>query len=171
MLSGGNLGTGLMKTFVETLHPSGEIDYTVLCGENDKLLNWIKQLNHPFIHAVPYISSKKEMNELYDRADAIITKPGGVTVSECLYKKIPIFVYHELPGQEEINLRNLKNWGLVYHLENWRNTSNFEGEIVTILHCEKHRKRLNQQLESYHQHLSKENISIFIEKLLAESES
>ena len=87
LLSGGNLGTGLIKSFVETLQPSGEINYTVLCGENNKLFNWIKQLNHPFIHAVPYISSKDEMNELYDRVDAIITKPGGVTVSEFLYKK------------------------------------------------------------------------------------
>lgn len=169
LISGGNLGTGLMKTFVKKLQPSGKINYTVLCGENNKLFNWIKQLNQPFIQAVPYISSKEEMNELYDRVDAMITKPGGVTVSECLYKKIPILIYHKLPGQEEINLRNLKNWGLVYHMESWRENPNFEKKIVTVLHCDKHQKQLHQQLDSYHQHLSKENISVFIEKLLAEN--
>ena len=167
LISGGNLGTGLMKTFVETLQPTGKINYTVLCGKNTKLYNWINQMSHPFIHAVPYISSKEDMNELYDRVDAIITKPGGVTVSECLYKKIPIFIYHELPGQEEINLRNLKDWGLVYHLENWRESPDLEQKIVTALHCDKHQKRLNQQLDTYHQQLSKENISVFIEKLFA----
>jgi hypothetical protein len=72
-----------------------------------------------------------------------------------------------LPGQEEINLGNLKNWGLVYHLENWKESPDFEENLVKILHCDKHQKRLNQQLDTYHQQLSKENISVFIEKLLA----
>lgn len=170
LISGGNLGAGLMKAFVERLRPSGKINYTVLCGENNKLFKSIRQINHPFIHAVPFISSKEEMNELYDRVDAIITKPGGVTISECLYKKIPIFIYHELPGQEEVNLHNLKNLGLVYRLESWEETHDFEEEIGRVLHCNKYQKRLNQQLDTYHQHLSKENISVFIEKLLAENE-
>lgn len=165
LISGGNLGIGLIKSFVEKLQPSGEIEYTVLCGENNKLFNWIKQLNHPFIQALPYISSREEMDKLYDRVDAIITKPGGVTVSECLYKKIPIFIYHQLPGQEEINLFNLKKWGLVYHLEKWIETPNIEEKIVSVLHCEKHLKRLNQRLDTYHQHLSKVNISDFIKKI------
>lgn len=169
LISGGSLGTGLIKTFVETLNPSGEINFHVLCGKNNKLYNWIKEVNHPFIHAIPYISSKGVMNELYDSVDAIITKPGGVTVSECLYKKIPIFVYHELPGQEQINLRNLKKWGLVYHLDTWRETPNFEEKIITVLQCEKHQKLLNHQIDTYHQHLSKNSISLFIKQLLAEN--
>jgi processive 1,2-diacylglycerol beta-glucosyltransferase len=167
LLSGGNLGTGLMKTFIKTLQPSGKIIYTVLCGKNDKLYNWIKKMDFPFIHAVPYISSKEDMNGLYERVDAIITKPGGVTVSECLYKKIPIFIYHELPGQEEVNLQNLKNWGLVYHLNDWQRSPHFEEKIVTILQCEEQQKKLEQQLHSYHQQLSEESIAVFIEKTLS----
>ncbi|MET4559637.1 processive 1,2-diacylglycerol beta-glucosyltransferase [Lysinibacillus parviboronicapiens] len=166
IISGGNLGTGLMKDFVKKIQPSGEIEYIVLCGENKKLFTWIKRLNNPLIQAVPYISSKEEMNRLYSKVDAIITKPGGVTVSECLFKKIPIFIYYQLPGQEEINLLNLKRWGLVYHLESWRETTNYEEKIVQVLHCEKHQKQLNKQLDNYHQHLSKENISELIERLL-----
>ncbi|WP_172369519.1 MGDG synthase family glycosyltransferase [Sporosarcina jiandibaonis] len=166
LLSGGNLGTGLMKNFIKTLQPSGKINYIVLCGKNDKLYNWINQMDFPFIHAVPYISSKKDMNALYDKVDAIITKPGGVTVSECLYKKIPIFIYHELPGQEEVNLQNLKNWGLVYHLDDWQKSPQFEEKIVTILQCEEQKMKLEQQLHSYHQQLTKESIAVLIEKTL-----
>ena len=43
------------------------------------------------------------MNVLYDKADAIITKPGGITITECLWKQVPIFVYEALPGPEEMN--------------------------------------------------------------------
>lgn len=112
---------------------------------------------------------ERVMNELYDTVDAIITKPGGVTVSECLYKKIPIFIYHELPGQEQINLRNLRKWGLVHLLDNWRETPDFEEELITTLHSDQHQKRLNHQLNDYHQYLSKESISVFINKLLVEN--
>ena len=169
LISGGNLGTGLMKTLVETLNPLGEINYKVLCGKNTKLYNWMKQLNHPLIHPATYISSKEEMNNLYNTVDAIITKPGGVTVSECLYKKIPIFVYHELPGQEQINLRNLKKWGLVYHLDNWRETSNIEEKILRVLQSTIQQKQVNHQLDAYQQDLSKETASLFIEQLLADN--
>lgn len=169
LISGGNLGTGLMKTLVETLKPSGNIIYKVLCGKNTKLYNWIKQMNNPFIYPIPYITSKEVMNELYDTVDAIITKPGGVTISECLYKKIPILVYYELPGQEQINLHNLKKWNLVYHLDRWRELPNLEEKIVALLYCDKHQKRRNYQLDAYHQNLSKESISVFINKLLTEN--
>ena len=56
------------------------------------------------------------MNELYSMADAIITKPGGVTISEALKKGLPIFIHSALPGQEEINLKLLKKLKLVHEL-------------------------------------------------------
>jgi len=168
LISGGSLGTGLIKNFIETLHPTGNVLYKVLCGKNEKLYDCILKKNHPYILPVPYISSKEEMNELYDTVDAIITKPGGVTVSECLYKKVPIFVYHELPGQEQINLINLKKWGLVYHLGNWREIPNIEEEIIGTLLCEKQREIRNLQLDNYHEELSQDSISYFIKELLVD---
>ena len=168
MVSGGSLGTGLIKTFVETLQPAGNVMYKVLCGKNEKLYDCILKMNHPYILPVPYISSKVEMNELYDTVDPIITKPGGVTVSECLYKKVPIFVYHELPGQEQINLINLKRWGLVHHLDNWREIPDLEDEITRTLRCEKQKELRNLQFENYHQQLSQESVTYFIEELLVD---
>ena len=56
------------------------------------------------------------MNDLYNTADAIITKPGGVTVSEAIKKGLPIFIHSALPGQEEINLNILKEYKLVHEL-------------------------------------------------------
>ena len=105
------------------------------------------------------------MNALYESVDAIITKPGGVTISECLYKKIPIFIYHELPGQEEVNLQNLKNWGLVYHLDDWQKTLCLEEKIVSTLQCNRQQRMLEQQLHLYHQQLTKESIAVLIKKL------
>jgi len=47
------------------------------------------------------------MPELYSLADVVVTKPGGLTVSECLMYGLPIIIHTWLPGQEEINYKYL----------------------------------------------------------------
>lgn len=148
LISGGNMGAGSMLQLLNRLKPAGQILYNVLCGKNDKLHHHIKSLNNPLIQPIPYISSKEEMNRLYDATDMIITKPGGVTISESLNKKLPIFVYDVLPGQEEQNLNFLKNKGLVHHLSEWTKQENIEEEILTVLRYKKQEtmSRINHYL-------------------------
>jgi processive 1,2-diacylglycerol beta-glucosyltransferase len=43
------------------------------------------------------------MNDLYNEMDLVLTTPGGITISGRLRKQIPVFLFHALPGQEEIN--------------------------------------------------------------------
>lgn len=133
LLCGGNMGAGSIVQLLDQLHPAGMIRYKVLCGKNKELFRYIEALDNPLIHPLPYISSKVEMNRLYDETDAIITKPGGVTISESLEKELPIFVYDVLPGQEEQNLLFLKGRRLVHHLDGWKTQGNIEEEIVSVL--------------------------------------
>lgn len=119
LVSGGSIGAGNIIELLRS-QPSDEgIDYVVLCGKNKKLFEEIKKLNCDYIYPLAYVTSKHEMNELYCRADAIITKPGGVTISEALQKRIPIFIHSALPGQEEINLQLLKELRLVHEINDY----------------------------------------------------
>lgn len=148
LISGGNMGAGSIFQLLNRLKPGGQILYKVLCGKNDKLLHHIRSLNHPLIQPIPYISSKEEMNRLYDETDMIITKPGGVTISESLTKKLPIFVYDVLPGQEEQNLNFLQEKGLVHHLDKWTIQENIEEDILNVL---RHKKQ--ETINSIHHYL------------------
>ncbi|MHC0036325.1 MGDG synthase family glycosyltransferase [Pseudoneobacillus sp. C159] len=112
LVSGGSVGLGNIIEMIEEMNGS-DIEYYVLCGSNQKLLQKISQLQKPNIHPLPYISSREEMDQLYSQVDAIITKPGGVTISEALKKGLPIFIHSALPGQEEINLKLLTELKLV----------------------------------------------------------
>ena len=47
-----------------------------------------------------------------DASDCIITKPGGLTVSEALAKKLPMILTKPIPGQEERNMDFLLNFGV-----------------------------------------------------------
>lgn len=130
LISGGNNGLGGIVKLLERSKPCSPFDFFVLCGNNQKLYDEIQSWNADHIKPLPYISSRAEMNQLYEEMDAIVTKPGGVTISEVLQKRLPVFVQSVLPGQEEINLRYLTKKGLVFQL-NPKNS--FELEMLSIL--------------------------------------
>ncbi|MET3576650.1 galactosyldiacylglycerol synthase [Bhargavaea ullalensis] len=117
LIAGGNTGLGSIDRLREELRNMQQIRFTVLCGKNRRLFRTIRSWEMPHVTPVEFISSRSEMNELYDRADALITKPGGVTLSEGLRKKLPMFIHSALPGQERHNLDYLTQKGLAFSLK------------------------------------------------------
>ena len=146
LISGGNSGLGRILNLADELKKSTDFDYFVLCGNNKKLYDEIDTWNLAHINPLPYISSRSEMNKLYEEVDAIVTKPGGVTISEALRKRLPIFVHSMLPGQEEINLQYLKDHKLVFELNH---NLSFEKQILSILKDHKKMDQWNISIESY----------------------
>ena len=75
----------------------------VVCGEDDRarrrLAEWARTLAMP-IRVFGFIDS---MAELMTASDLIVTKAGGLTVSEALGRGLPIVLYHVIPGQERMN--------------------------------------------------------------------
>ncbi|GKV69264.1 putative glycosyltransferase YkoN [Sporosarcina sp. NCCP-2716] len=120
LLAGGNSGLGCPSRMFQELEGAEDMQFVVLCGHNKRLYRKIQSWNLPHIQALPYIDSREEMNALYDRADALVTKPGGITVSEGLRKRLPMFIHSALPGQEEMNLETLVPKGLITVLEKGR---------------------------------------------------
>ncbi|WP_188205952.1 MGDG synthase family glycosyltransferase [Alkalibacillus aidingensis] len=142
LIAGGNLGLGCeesLTTLPETFN------YTILCGRNHKFYQALKQLNQSNLTPLTYIDSKSEMNKIYDQSDIIITKPGGVTISECLIKRIPVFVNQSLPGQEQINLHELDQLGLIFRCKNWSE------DLEHILNQKDEIKAYYYNLQKYHE--------------------
>ncbi|MGM1050690.1 MAG: MGDG synthase family glycosyltransferase [Bacillota bacterium] len=159
LITGGSLGAGLIKYLIDKTMPNGNVHYKVLCGKNICLYEELLRLNHTHITPLPYIESKEEMNNLYNQVDVILTKPGGVTISECLCKGIPIVVYHTLPGQEEINLRHLEHLGLVFYWNDW-DKGNIEDYIIGL--ADNKFEKLKKNITEYHLHLTDNDmIAIF----------
>jgi len=164
LVTGGSLGVGGLTSLVRQMPPSDKMRYFVLCGKNQRLYEAIKSENRPNVHPLPYIQSRREMNALYEKMHGMITKPGGVTVSECLYKQIPIFIYHALPGQEEMNLSYLMSEGLVFDVRGNR------GEFVKqkLLHCLSEQSEMaayEERINAYHQRIAGENLPHFLARM------
>ncbi len=146
LISGGNNGLGGIVKLLGESKQTSQCDFYVLCGKNHKLFNEILSWQVDHITPLPYISSRVEMNKLYEEMDAIVTKPGGVTISEALQKRLPVFVQSALPGQEEINLQYLTKKGLVFKL---KQNKSFELELLDILKDEIQMSIWEQSVQSF----------------------
>jgi UDP-N-acetylglucosamine:LPS N-acetylglucosamine transferase len=165
LISGGSVGLGNIFEILQQTN-SSKIKYYVLCGKNKKLFNDLDNLNNENIKPLDYISSRSEMNELYSKVDAIITKPGGGTVSEALRKGLPIFINSALPGQEEINLKMLVDLKLVQKLDE---SVLLEQQIVDFFENHELKEQFNRALQKYLLEVKNgdpEQISNFILSLL-----
>lgn len=74
-----------------------------VCGKDQKLFDSLdrvlEEARNPLIR-FGYVSN---VDELMTAADAIITKAGGLTISEALTKHLPMIIFKPIPGQEENN--------------------------------------------------------------------
>lgn len=129
LMAGGSSGLGNILGFIKETRSDSNIHYIILCGKNKTLFRDIKALNYEHVTALSYISSREEMNQIYNSVDALVTKPGGATVSEAMKKKLPIFVHSALPGQEFVNLHVLKENRLVHELVG---NESLENQLVQV---------------------------------------
>ena len=53
----------------------------------------------------------QDMNDILSAVDIIVSKPGGLTTTECLLKELPMIIPYYIPGQEEENMDFLSNCG------------------------------------------------------------
>ncbi|MCY9513443.1 MGDG synthase family glycosyltransferase [Paenibacillus apiarius] len=165
LITGGSHGIGAIKSLLKKVDRIKNVQFYVLCGNNKKLYRQIKK-GYPHVTPMTYIQSRAEMNALYDRMDGVLTKPGGVTVSESIYKRIPIFIYDALPGQEEINLDHLKRLGLVYHVDVRSKRADIEEQLLGVLASEQSLQQLQDNLFRYHGQMTKHHLVLTMEHII-----
>ncbi|SFS80226.1 MGDG synthase family glycosyltransferase [Marininema halotolerans] len=103
MLMGGGLGLGPLERSIEQFQkdmPTSQL--LVITGKNRPLL---ERLSARFgekrnVHLFGYVQG---MADWMGAADVIVTKPGGLTSSECLATGLPMVICRPIPGQEERN--------------------------------------------------------------------
>lgn len=85
-----------------------------LSGHDKNLLEKYKKINNENIKVIDWTDKIYEYLQL---ADLVITKPGGLTISECLAANKPMIFINPIPGQEEKNFKYITSIGLGAVLE------------------------------------------------------
>ncbi len=113
LVATGSFGLGPIEEIIEALH--NDVQLLVVCANNKNLYNRLNEKPYPGVCVFGFVDN---MEELMAVSDMIITKPGGLTISEILIMElIPIFI-SPIPGQESGNVRVLKEYGIGFSPQN-----------------------------------------------------
>jgi len=108
----GGIGLGPIEKIVREIEDKKVL--IVICGTNKKLQNKLENLNFKNLNVFGWVDN---IEELMVASDIVITKPGGSTISECLYLNLPMIFFSVIPGQEANNAKIMNVYGICEILE------------------------------------------------------
>jgi processive 1,2-diacylglycerol beta-glucosyltransferase len=112
LLMGGGAGVGnLEQVATHLLALDGDFQLIVLAGKNAAALAALQALAAKYPSRLFPQGYTNQIERLMACADLVITKPGGLTTSECLAMGTPMIVHSPIPGQEERNADYLLEQG------------------------------------------------------------
>lgn len=113
LLMGGGAGLGSLDTVAERLLALDDgFQLIVLAGKNALALKALQALALRYPGRLLPQGFTDKVERLMACADLVITKPGGLTTSECLAMGLPMIVNAPIPGQEERNADYLLEQGV-----------------------------------------------------------
>ncbi|MCF7873915.1 MAG: glycosyltransferase [Candidatus Omnitrophica bacterium] len=105
LVMGGGLGIGPIEKIVRNLDQlNHDFQLIVVCGKNRFLYRKLEKIKNKIKKPLFIFSYVEYVDKIMDFSDIIITKAGGITVSEALAKRIAIIITNPIPGQEELNV-------------------------------------------------------------------
>ncbi|MDY5212382.1 MGDG synthase family glycosyltransferase [Intestinibacter sp.] len=114
LLMGGSFGAGNIKdTLKELLNIDRDFQILVITGRNESLKEKLEKSleKHNIDKNICILGFTQNMNDILSAVDIIVSKPGGLTTTECLLKELPMIIPYYIPGQEEENMDFLSNCG------------------------------------------------------------
>ena len=104
LVVGGGFGMGPIEGIVKVISQiSRELQTVVVCGHNEELVRKIQSLKDEYKLNMKVLGFIDNVYEYMDISDILISKSGGITVSESLAKEIPLVVISPILGQETGN--------------------------------------------------------------------
>jgi processive 1,2-diacylglycerol beta-glucosyltransferase len=135
----GGFGVGpIEKLFRALLSVEVPIELVTVAGRNEKVQSQLKAVPVPARHRVKVLGFTREIDELMNVADLVVSKPGGLTTSETLARGAPMVIVNPIPGQETRNSDFLLENGAAIKVNN---TAALPYKVTTLL---KDQHRLEQ---------------------------
>ena len=109
---------GVLKNITEICRRTDNMENlqtVVICGNNHSLKQDL--LQEGFVNTKIF-GFVENIHEFYTVGDLMVTKPGGITLSEVVAKKIPVILYNPTPGQEGENAQWFKRQGAAVVVQN-----------------------------------------------------
>ena len=114
--AGGEFGLGRKTTILmlkALIRLFSKLQVVAISGRNQKMNNKFKELVKATEseERIKIIEFTSKIPELMSISKFVITKPGGLTLTESLVSQLPILIINPIPGQEEENAEFLEQNG------------------------------------------------------------
>lgn len=104
LVIGGGFGVGPIEAIVKTIDSvSRPLNIIAICGHNEELFNDLNALRPRMKDTMVVFGFVNNVYEYMEIADLLISKSGGITVSESLAKELPMLIIAPIIGQETRN--------------------------------------------------------------------
>ncbi len=143
---------GVLKDIDETMNKLLEVNnnqVVVVCGKNEELKETLSSEFEGNKNVVIFGYTNK-MDELMKIATVMVTKPGGITLSEALAVQVPLILYRPVPGQEKENAIFFESKGAAVQVTR---PNKLVGSILNLVQDEKLRINMKKNMkELYNEH-------------------
>ncbi|MFA6078202.1 MAG: glycosyltransferase [Candidatus Omnitrophota bacterium] len=131
LVVGGGFGMGPIEEIVKAICSIDKpLQMVVVCGHNDELVGKMKALGASSKVRMKVLGFINNVDEYMEAADILISKPGGITVSESLTKELPMVVISPIPGQETRNSDFLIRHGAAIKIEKFDQLSSVVSALI-----------------------------------------
>jgi len=104
LVIGGGFGVGPIEEIVKAIGSvSKPVQAIAICGHNEHLARRLEELKKRFSATVKVLGFVDNVYDYMEVSDILISKSGGITVSESLAKELPMIVIAPIIGQETRN--------------------------------------------------------------------
>ncbi len=155
IMSGG-FGVGPIEKMLVLLNSSeADKQVIVVCGHNKKAYDDIKALRARLKYPVILFGFTDKVAELMAVSDLMITKAGGISVTEAMNSRLPMVLFGSVPGQETWNEIFLTGKKAAVKAEKIEDIPRFVDEVLLL---EDRRKVMKDSIEKIRRPFAAEKI-------------
>jgi processive 1,2-diacylglycerol beta-glucosyltransferase len=160
LLGCGSMGCGRLERHAIELanRLPGDVSLVVLCGKNEELANNLSRFSSDMFCVVGFT---KDIPLYMSAADIYLTKPGGLTTTEAIVKRLPMVLVEAVPGCETRNLNFLSEMGVGERAGNWTQAIS---KTVSMVGNDGLAKKQKERMEHFHAGVSARQICQYIQR-------
>ncbi|WP_111290330.1 diglucosyl diacylglycerol synthase [Bacillus safensis] len=144
-----------VKELCEALLLDSEVQIVVVCGKNAALKQSLSDLEQAHPDQLKALGYVEQIDELFRITDCMITKPGGITLTEATAIGVPVILYKPVPGQEKENALFFEDYGAAIVIN--RHEDILES-VTNLLQDEEKLKTMKQNMKKLHLKQSSQTI-------------
>lgn len=164
LIGGANGLPGGVKIFLQLLKSDLDVNYIVICGNNEKTKKEMEDLSKKINKKSVVLGFVENISELIAISDLVITKAGAGVIWETLLNKKPVLITHYIYGQERGTMEFVTQNGLGWYESNPKQVVK---KIKFILNDVDLRSHLDQKYEEMALKPGNKEVIEYIERTIA----